>query len=51
MSQELTEKVFAALKDQAELPVRSPIVLGLLAGLPVGLGGLFAIVAALVALA
>lgn len=43
--QQLTGKVFAELKDKAALPPASLIVLGMLAGLYIGLGGLFAIVA------
>jgi len=42
---ELTETVFAALEDKAQMPVASMIVLGMLAGVYVGLGGMFATVA------
>jgi len=41
----LTEKVFAALDDKAQLPLLSLIVLGMLAGVYIGLGGLFATIA------
>lgn len=41
----LTEEVFAALKEKAALPTGSMIVLGMHAGVYVGLGGLFAIIA------
>lgn len=42
---DLTENVFTAVDDKARLPTGSMIVLGILAGVYVGLGGLFAIVA------
>jgi formate transporter len=42
---DLTQKVFSELEDQVKLPARSMIVLGLLAGVYVGLGGVFSIVA------
>lgn len=42
---DLTEKIFAELEGKAALPVSSMIVLGMLAGVYVGLGGLFATVA------
>ena len=42
---DLTEAVFTALKEKAELPVASMIILGMLAGAYVGLGGMFATVA------
>ncbi|CAH1692127.1 membrane hypothetical protein [Hyphomicrobiales bacterium] len=44
-SPELTDAVFAALEDKAKLPAGSMIVLGILAGVYIGLGGLFATVA------
>ncbi|MBS7700511.1 MULTISPECIES: formate/nitrite transporter family protein [unclassified Chelatococcus] len=42
---ELTETVFAALEDKAKLPAASMVVLGMLAGVYIGLGGLVATVA------
>lgn len=42
---ELTKTIFAALEDNASLPLRSLIVLGFLAGAYIGLGGLLATVA------
>lgn len=42
---ELTEGIFAALEEKAALPVSSMVVLGMLAGIYVGLGGMFATVA------
>jgi formate transporter len=42
---DLTETVFAALEDKSRLPVSAMIVLGMLAGVYIGLGGLFATVA------
>lgn len=42
---ELTEKIFSELQDKAALPFSSMIVLGMLAGVYVGLGGMFATVA------
>ncbi|WFE76589.1 formate/nitrite transporter family protein [Roseinatronobacter sp. S2] len=42
---DLTTKVFAEVADKAKLPLGSMIVLGVLAGVYVGLGGLFAIIA------
>lgn len=42
---DLTEAVFTELENKAALPVSSMIVLGMLAGVYIGLGGLFATVA------
>ncbi|MBW9091361.1 formate/nitrite transporter family protein [Rhizobium wenxiniae] len=42
---ELYETVFAACRDKADLPLSKMIVLGTLAGIYIGLGGLFATVA------
>jgi formate transporter len=42
---ELKDKVFDALAEKAELPLRAMIVLGLLAGSYIGFGGFFAIIA------
>lgn len=42
---DLAEAVFFALEEKARLPVASLIVLGILAGIYIGLGGLFATVA------
>lgn len=42
---ELTEKVFSAVDDKARLPTGSMIVLGILAGVYIGFGGLFALIA------
>ncbi len=42
---ELTGEVFSAVQDKAALPLSSMIVLGILAGVYVGLGGIFAIIA------
>lgn len=42
---ELKDKVFDALAQKAELPLRSMFVLGLLAGAYIGFGGLFATIA------
>ncbi|WP_420101446.1 formate/nitrite transporter family protein [Bosea sp. (in: a-proteobacteria)] len=42
---ELKDKVFDALAQKSELPLRAMIVLGLLAGAYIGFGGLFAIIA------
>ena len=42
---DLTKKVFDAVDEKANLPVFSMIVLGMLAGVYIGLGGLFATVA------
>lgn len=42
---ELTGEIFATLEEKAQLPVSSMILLGMLAGVYVGLGGLFATVA------
>ena len=42
---DLTEEVFAALEEKAALPISSMIVLGILARVYVGLGGLFATIA------
>jgi formate transporter len=42
---ELHETVFEACRDKADLPVAKMIVLGTLAGIYIGLGGLFATVA------
>ena len=42
---ELTKILFTALEDKAKLPLRAMIVLGVLAGVYIGLGGLFATVA------
>ncbi len=41
---ELYETVFAACRDKAELPLSKMVVLGTLAGIYIGLGGLFATV-------
>lgn len=42
---DLTDDVFSALEDKAALPLTSLIVLGMLAGVYIGLGGVFAIIA------
>lgn len=42
---DLTEDVFSAVQDKAVLPLSSMIVLGILAGVHIGLCGVFAIVA------
>lgn len=42
---DLRKAVFGALADKAELPVRSMLVLGMLAGIYIGFGGLFATIA------
>jgi len=42
---DLTETVFSALKDKAELSTGPRVVLGVLAGVYIGLGGLFATIA------
>lgn len=42
---DLAEEIFAALEDKATLPFSSMIVLGILAGVYVGLGGVFATIA------
>ncbi len=41
----LTKSIFAALEEKAGLPTASLVVLGVLAGIYVGLGGLFATIA------
>jgi formate transporter len=42
---EICDAVFSACEDKAELPFAKMLVLGILAGLYIGFGGLFATVA------